>query len=106
MEGTNGCRELDRCLAACSGFGGSTGFESDGLIRCVAIIGSMPLAGRPAFPFIGQGKARVTVEEEKRTRGRSPSGSLGWPAGLSSMEILWAWLEARIERERSRCEKS
>ena len=77
MEGTNGCRELDRCLAACSGFDGSIGFEFDGSMRCVAIVFSMPLVGHPAFPFIGQGKARVTMEEEKRMRGRSPSGSPG-----------------------------
>ena len=32
-----------------------------------------------------------------------PFNRLGWPIGLSSMEILWAWLEVRIERERSRC---
>ena len=35
-----------------------------------------PLMGRPAFPFIGQGKARVIMGEKRRTRGRgSPSGS-------------------------------
>ena len=47
---------------------GFDGFESE-LMRCVA----MPLMGRPAFPFIGQGKARVTVkgkeddEKEKKS---------------------------------------
>ena len=28
-----------------------------------------------------------------------PFDGLGWPVGLSSMEILWAWLEVRIEGE-------
>ena len=32
-----------------------------------------------------------------------PFGRLRWPVGLSSMEILWVWLEVRIERERSTC---
>ena len=56
----NGCRELGRFSAVClcvlisSGF---DGFQSESM-RCVA----MPLMGRPAFPFIGQGKARVIVE--------------------------------------------
>ena len=60
MRGANGCQELGRFPAVClcvligSGF---DGFESE-LMRCVA----MPLMGRPAFPFIGQGKARVIVE--------------------------------------------
>ena len=71
VEGTNGCRELDRCLAACSGFDGSIGFEFDGSMRCVAIVFSMPLVGRPAFPFIGQGKARVTVEGKEKNEKKS-----------------------------------
>ena len=29
-----------------------------------------------------------------------PSDRLGWPAGLSSVEILWVWLGVRIEREK------
>ena len=66
MEGTNGCRELDRCLAVCSGFGGSIGFESDGSMRCVAIVHLIPLMGCPAFPFIDQEKAGVTVEGKKK----------------------------------------
>jgi len=56
------------------GFDGSIGFEFDGSMRCVVIVCSMPLVGHPTFPFIGQRKAWVTVEEEKRMRGRSPSG--------------------------------
>ena len=37
---------------------------------------SISFMGRPAFPFIGQGKARVTAEEKRRTRERRrPSGS-------------------------------
>ena len=63
MRGANGCQELGRFLAVClcvligSGF---DGFKSE-LMRCVA----MTLMGCPAFPFIGQGKARVTVERKK-----------------------------------------
>ena len=29
-----------------------------------------------------------------------PFDRLRWPDGLSSMEILWVWLEVRIEREK------
>ena len=29
-----------------------------------------------------------------------PFNRLRWPVGLSSMEILWVWLEVRIEREK------
>ena len=50
-RGTNGCLELDCCLATCPGVGGSIGFESDGSIRCVAIVGTMPPNGTPCFPF-------------------------------------------------------
>ena len=32
-----------------------------------------------------------------------PFCRLRWSVGLSSMEILWVWLEVRIERERLRC---
>ena len=39
MERMNGCQEPDHRLAACSGFDGSIGFESDGSMRCVAIVG-------------------------------------------------------------------
>ena len=75
MKGMNGCRELDRRSAACSGFGGLIGFESDGSMRCVAIVRPtpVPFMGHPAFPFIVQGKARVTVEgkEEKEKEKKS-----------------------------------
>ena len=78
MRGANGCRELGRfsavCLCVLIGLG-FDGFESE-LMRCVA----MSLMGRPTFPFIGQGKAWVTVDEERRTRGR---GSPSWSLGLS-----------------------
>ena len=60
MRGANECREFGCFLVVCSCvLIGSVfdGFESE-LMRCVA----MPLMGRPAFPFIGQGKAWVTVE--------------------------------------------
>ena len=40
--------------------------------------GSIPSMGCPAFPFIGQGKARVIAEEKRRIKGRrSPSGLPG-----------------------------
>ena len=45
------------CVLISSGF---DGFESQ-LMRCVA----MPHMARPTFSFIGQGKARVTVEEKE-----------------------------------------
>ena len=60
MRGANGCRELGCFLAVCLCVLIGSGFESE-LMRCVA----MPLMGRPAFPFIGQGKARVTVERKE-----------------------------------------
>ena len=60
MERVSGCQELGCCSVVCLGFDGSIGFESDGSMRCVAIVFPMPLVGRPAF--IGQRKARVTVE--------------------------------------------
>ena len=79
MERMNGCQEPDHRLAACSGFDGSIGFESDGSMRCVAIICSMPLMGCHAFSFIGQGKARVTVkgkeEKEKEKKSSRITGS-------------------------------
>ena len=82
MERMNGCRELDRRFAACLGFDGSIGSESDGLMQCVAIVCSMPLVGRPAFPFIGQGKARVTVkgkgENEKEKMSSKIVGSFSF----------------------------
>ena len=60
VRGVNGCRELGRFPAVClcvligSGF---YGFQSESM-GCVVI----PLMGCPAVPFIGQGKAWVTVE--------------------------------------------
>ena len=63
VRGENGCRELGRfpvvCLCVLIG-SGFDGFESQ-LMRCVA----MPHMARPTFSFIGQGKARVTVEEKE-----------------------------------------
>ena len=39
---------------------------------------SIPFVGRPAFPFIGQGKAQVTTEKKRRAReSQRPSGSPG-----------------------------
>ena len=47
------------------------------VIRSV-LDGSILSMGRPAFPFVGQGKAWVTTEKKRRMRGRrSPLGSLG-----------------------------
>ena len=68
VRGANGCQELGRFPAVClcvligSGF---DGFQSKSM-QCVA----MPFMGCPAFPFIGQGKAWVIVEEKRRMRGR------------------------------------
>ena len=63
MRGANGCRELGRfptvCLCVLIG-SGFDGFQSESML-CVP----MPLMGRPAFPFVGQGKARVIVEEKE-----------------------------------------
>ena len=60
VRGVNDCRELGRFLAMCLcvliGLG-FDGFKSK-LMRCVV----MHLMGCSAFPFIGQGKARVIVE--------------------------------------------
>ena len=77
VERVNECRELSCCSAMClccvlvgSRFNGFvwTWLES---IRCL-------LMERPAFPFIVQGKARVTTEGKRRTReSQRPSGSLG-----------------------------
>ena len=66
MRGANGCRELGRfptvCLCVLIG-SGFDGFQSESM-RCVA----MPFMGRPVFPFIGQEKARVTVEEKEEDK--------------------------------------
>ena len=63
MRGANGCRELRHfpvvCLCVLIG-SGFDGFQPE-LIRCVV----MPFMGCSAFPFIGQGKARVIVEGKK-----------------------------------------
>ena len=81
MRGANWCRKLGRFLAVCLcvlvGLG-FDGFESQ-LMRCVAMI----LLGRPTFPFIGQGKARVIVEgkeedEEKKSFKIAKSFSFMW----------------------------
>ena len=50
---------------------GFDGFESK-LMRCVAI----PLMGRPAFPFIGQGKAWVIVEGKEENEKEKKSSRI------------------------------
>ena len=66
MRGANGCRQLGRfpavCLCVLIGLG-FYGFQSESM-QCVA----MPFMGRPAFPFIGQGKAGVTAEGEEKNQ--------------------------------------
>ena len=48
------------------------------VLLCIWLDGSIPSMGHPAFPFIGQGKARVTVEEkEKNERERKASRITG-----------------------------
>ena len=74
VRGANGCQELGRFPAVClcvligSRF---DGFQSDSM-RCVA----MPLMGRPAFPFIGQGKAWVTVEGKEENEKEKKSSRI------------------------------
>ena len=74
VRGANGCRELGRFLAVClcvlvsSGF---DGFQSK-LMLCVP----MPLMGCPAFPFISQGKAWVTVEGKEENEEEKQSSRI------------------------------
>ena len=74
VRGANGCQELGRFPAVClcvligSGF---DGFQSDSM-RCVA----MPFMGRPTFPFIGQGKARVIVEGKEKDKKEKKSSRI------------------------------
>ena len=49
-----------------------------------------PLVGCPAIPFIGQGKARVTTREKRRTRGREKSFRVVGPF-LSSVRAPLTW---------------
>ena len=69
VRGANRCQELGRfpvvCLCVLIGLGFDR-FESE-FMRCVA----MPLMGSPAFPFIGQGKALVTVEGKEENEKKS-----------------------------------
>ena len=58
----SGCRELDRYSAVCS---------CRALVRISIgsdLDGSIPFMRRPAFPFIDQGKARVTMEKKKKNK--------------------------------------
>ena len=84
MRGANGCRELGRCSVVCSGFDELIGFESL-VVRCDEF--QCPLMGRPAFPFIGQGKAGVIaggkVESQKEKKSLRFAGSF-----FSSMQVL------------------
>ena len=74
VRGANRCQELGRFLTVClcvlvgSRF---DGFEPQ-LMRCVAI----PLMGRPAFPFIGQGKAWVIVEGKEENEKEKKSSRI------------------------------
>ena len=67
------------CLCVLIG-SGSDGFESESM-RCV----TMPLMGRPAFPFIGQGKAWVTVEGKEEDEKEKKSS---WIVG-SFFSFTW-----------------
>ena len=40
--------------------------RGSGLVFSISWFGSRALHGRPAFSFIGQGKARVTAEEKEK----------------------------------------
>ena len=70
MERMNGCRELGCCSVVCSGFDELIRFESP-MVCCDEFrsLVRYPIMGRPAFPFIGQGKARVTAGEKGESGG-------------------------------------
>ena len=74
MRGANGCRELGRfpavCLCVLIGLG-FDGFQSKSML-CV----KMPFMGCLAFPFIGQGKARVTVEGKEEDEKEKKSSKI------------------------------
>ena len=81
VERVNGCRELSYCSVVCLCCV-LVGLRFDGFVMVrsglASIDRSIPFVGRPAFPFIGQGKARVTAEGKRRTReSRRPSRSQG-----------------------------
>ena len=61
MKGVNGCGELDRPSAVCSCC--ALVFLSRGSVLCGS---GSPFMGRPASPFIGQGKARVIADEKEK----------------------------------------
>ena len=68
VERVNGCRELGcrSVMCLCCVLVGSR-FDGFVMIRSgLAWIDPMPVLGHPAFSFIDQGKARVTVEEKRR----------------------------------------
>ena len=79
VRGANGCRELGHFLAVCLCVLIGSGFESESG-WCVLIIDpivcSMPLMGRPAFPFIGQEKAGVTLEGKKKNQKEKKSSEI------------------------------
>ena len=74
VRGANGCRDLGGfpivCLCVLTGLR-FDGFKSE-LMRCVV----MPLMGRPTFPFIGQGKAQITVEEKEENEKEKKSSKI------------------------------
>ena len=81
MERVNGCRELGHCSVVCLGFDELIGFESL-VVRCDEF--QCPLMGRPAFPFIGQGKAGVTMEGEKENQKEKKSSRV-----TGSFSFMW-----------------
>ena len=66
VEEVNGCRELACRSAMCS---------------CRALVFRFvcppPFMGRPAFSFIGEGKARVTAEEKEKNKREKASRIVG-----------------------------
>ena len=83
MEMVNGCRELGRCSVVCLGFDELIGFEFP-VVCCDEF--RCPLMGRPAFPFIGQGKAGVTVEGKKENQKEKKSSRIAG-SFFSSMRV-------------------
>ena len=56
------------------------------MCSCHALVFSSPSVGRPASPFIGEGKARVT-EEEKEKNEREKKASRVTESFFSFMQV-------------------